>query len=331
VYYRLTKNKSNSQGQNMSDKSRRKLLKSIAAGSGAIVAGKSLPETWSRPVVDSVMLPAHAQTSACTITLEVRDGRDTLVPSGTNIVITDSQYTFSGTALPTELSAGGQVQLSWSAPDGSSGQASGTINGDGTWSIGPMALDFGEVDTATTYVATTGCVTADATWYFTRVAPQTLFTGTSSTTEANIGSSSIYANALDSIIPPASAGVEIRWTLQTHLCINDIGGGEVDVDAVIELYLDAQLSESASFAAKGITADGSTQPLGFVMHGCDIMQGNFLDQLGLINDANAGGWPGDAATITVLLGQTAMGTVTLQERAMNYAISGTIGIYIAAH
>ena len=50
----------------MSDKSRRKLLKSIAAGSGAIVTGKSLPESWSRPVVDAVMLPVHAQTSpAC--------------------------------------------------------------------------------------------------------------------------------------------------------------------------------------------------------------------------------------------------------------------------
>ena len=46
-----------------SNESRRKLLKSIAAGSGAIVAGKSLPEKWSRPVVDSVLLPAHAQTS----------------------------------------------------------------------------------------------------------------------------------------------------------------------------------------------------------------------------------------------------------------------------
>jgi hypothetical protein len=43
--------------------SRRKLLKSIAAGSGAIVAGKSLPDSWSRPVVDSVLLPAHAMTS----------------------------------------------------------------------------------------------------------------------------------------------------------------------------------------------------------------------------------------------------------------------------
>lgn len=46
-----------------SSESRRKLLKSIVAGGGAVVAGKSLPESWSRPVVDSVMLPAHAQTS----------------------------------------------------------------------------------------------------------------------------------------------------------------------------------------------------------------------------------------------------------------------------
>jgi len=42
---------------------RRKLLRSIAAGSGAVIAGRSLPDSWSRPVVDSVMLPAHAQTS----------------------------------------------------------------------------------------------------------------------------------------------------------------------------------------------------------------------------------------------------------------------------
>ncbi len=39
---------------------RRKLLKSMAAGSGAIVAGKSLPESWTKPVIDSIVLPAHA-------------------------------------------------------------------------------------------------------------------------------------------------------------------------------------------------------------------------------------------------------------------------------
>jgi len=49
--------------------SRRKVLKSITAGSGAVVAGKSLPESWSRPIVDSVMLPLHAATSGCNFTM----------------------------------------------------------------------------------------------------------------------------------------------------------------------------------------------------------------------------------------------------------------------
>jgi len=35
----------------------------MAAGSGVILAGKSLPDSWVRPAVDSVILPAHAQTS----------------------------------------------------------------------------------------------------------------------------------------------------------------------------------------------------------------------------------------------------------------------------
>ncbi|MCP4010195.1 MAG: hypothetical protein GY726_11865 [Proteobacteria bacterium] len=48
---------------NKSNDSRRKLLKSIAAGSGAVVAGKSLPDSWSKPVIDTVMIPAHAETT----------------------------------------------------------------------------------------------------------------------------------------------------------------------------------------------------------------------------------------------------------------------------
>lgn len=75
--------------------SRRKLLKSIAAGSGAVVAGKTLPEKWTRPAIDSVLLPAHAQTSnpespeaICTdlLRIEIQDGYS---GSGTNPVLDD--------------------------------------------------------------------------------------------------------------------------------------------------------------------------------------------------------------------------------------------------
>ena len=44
-----------------SNKKRRKLLRSIAAGSGVAVAGKLLPDAWSKPVINSIILPAHAQ------------------------------------------------------------------------------------------------------------------------------------------------------------------------------------------------------------------------------------------------------------------------------
>jgi len=57
-----------------SNDSRRKLLKSIAAGSGAVVAGKSLPESWTKPVINSIVLPAHAATtsqSLCEIHIDV--------------------------------------------------------------------------------------------------------------------------------------------------------------------------------------------------------------------------------------------------------------------
>lgn len=42
---------------------RRRLLKSVVAGGGVLATGKLLPENWARPVVRSVILPAHAQTS----------------------------------------------------------------------------------------------------------------------------------------------------------------------------------------------------------------------------------------------------------------------------
>ena len=42
---------------------RRKLLKTFTAGSGVVAAGSALPEAWVKPIVNQVVLPAHAQTT----------------------------------------------------------------------------------------------------------------------------------------------------------------------------------------------------------------------------------------------------------------------------
>ena len=45
------------------NETRRRLHKALVASTGAVVLGKTLPESWIKPVVDSVVLPAHAGTS----------------------------------------------------------------------------------------------------------------------------------------------------------------------------------------------------------------------------------------------------------------------------
>ena len=94
----------------MSDKSRRKLLKSIAAGSGAIVAGKNLPESWSRPVVDSVMLPAHAETTTPTpITGPFAGASD----NSSGMLDSDSLFAKAADSLIPEAQAGGEIRCNF--------------------------------------------------------------------------------------------------------------------------------------------------------------------------------------------------------------------------
>lgn len=42
---------------------RRKLVKGIAAGGGIVTGARFMPGEWSKPVVESVVLPAHAQAT----------------------------------------------------------------------------------------------------------------------------------------------------------------------------------------------------------------------------------------------------------------------------
>ena len=46
---------------------RRKLVKTVALGGAATAITKMVPDQWTRPVIESVLLPAHAQTTGCVI------------------------------------------------------------------------------------------------------------------------------------------------------------------------------------------------------------------------------------------------------------------------
>ena len=50
-------------------RSRRKLLKAVAAAGGGVVAARSLPTRWTRPLVDAVIIPVHAQASGSCATV----------------------------------------------------------------------------------------------------------------------------------------------------------------------------------------------------------------------------------------------------------------------
>ncbi len=50
--------------KNIQSTKRRGALKSIGGSAAAIAAAQNLPETWKKPLVDSIILPAHANTTS---------------------------------------------------------------------------------------------------------------------------------------------------------------------------------------------------------------------------------------------------------------------------
>lgn len=114
---------------------RRRLLSALTLGGGALAA-KSLPERWTQPVVDSVVLPAHAQSSpgsgpsspmfTCTVL-----GPDTIVaPGGTgDILMTISPAPGPGISIQARGECDGNLVFNVTPPpfDFTTGEAMVTI------------------------------------------------------------------------------------------------------------------------------------------------------------------------------------------------------------
>jgi hypothetical protein len=88
-------------GTDRSD-ARRRLLKSLALGGGALAATGSLPDRWQRPAIDGVLLPAHAQaTGAFAGSAQGVEGFGSVGPGGGGLLDllverADAQYTNGG-------------------------------------------------------------------------------------------------------------------------------------------------------------------------------------------------------------------------------------------
>lgn len=71
---------------------RRRILRTLLASGGMIAGTRALPEQWAKPVVESVILPAHAQGSV------------TLTPTPTPLIFTTRQMGGPGPAKPAATS-----------------------------------------------------------------------------------------------------------------------------------------------------------------------------------------------------------------------------------
>jgi hypothetical protein len=71
---------------------RRDLLKAIAATSGAVVAASVLPSSWTKPIIEAGVLPAHAQGSIATATPTTATATPTAAATITFTNQNSSQY-----------------------------------------------------------------------------------------------------------------------------------------------------------------------------------------------------------------------------------------------
>ena len=75
----MSDNKEKNQEAEINDEKlekRRKALKNILAGSGTVVTAAAMQDKWAKPVIESVVLPAHAETSIASFSVTLQASLD---------------------------------------------------------------------------------------------------------------------------------------------------------------------------------------------------------------------------------------------------------------
>ena len=78
--------------QDSENQTRRKLIKSAVAGGVVVTAAELMPTNWTKPVIQSVVLPAHATTTMLTYTVTVTNNTTDLALTPAVVVVHGGTY-----------------------------------------------------------------------------------------------------------------------------------------------------------------------------------------------------------------------------------------------
>lgn len=143
------------------DRTRRKVVKGLAAGAGALAAYHTLPFNWSTPIIEQIFLPAHAQTSgvspggaiSCNIEYLGMDGGNYLLR--VTLTVSPPEAGVALHARVSETSLSGNNDEVW---EGTATSAGPIVTGaDGTYSTDYLTIetvDFESVEFTGTIVST---------------------------------------------------------------------------------------------------------------------------------------------------------------------------------
>ncbi len=133
---------------------RRKAIKKISIGIGAIAGISALPEKWTRPVIGQIILPAHAATSAVTLHDPCTARRTSGTQDSNSVKVEISAWVDPPTAnLPATITAtatggaGSTVTVTTTtAADGTFGATISVGGGPGITSISIVTVVTGAAD-----------------------------------------------------------------------------------------------------------------------------------------------------------------------------------------
>ena len=88
----MKKIEESSASQDSENPTRRKLIKSAVAGGVVVTAAELMPTNWTKPVIQSVVLPAHAATTMLTYTVTVTNNTTAQALTPAVVVVHGGDY-----------------------------------------------------------------------------------------------------------------------------------------------------------------------------------------------------------------------------------------------